>query len=63
MIATFENVEIYMWDLHHELVIFLQSRNYFLYVPDNEIERGNIGLYHAVSACTEVFSIDDNMYV
>ena len=30
-----------MWALHHELVLFQQSRNCFRYVPDNEI-RGDI---------------------
>ena len=27
-----------MWDLHHELVLFLQSRNCFRYVSENETE-------------------------
>ena len=27
-----------MWALHHELVLFLRSRNSFLYAPENEIE-------------------------
>ena len=35
--------EKYMWDLHHELVIFLQSRNCFRYVPDNEIKGDILG--------------------
>ena len=26
----------YMWDLHHELVLFLQSTNCFCYVTDND---------------------------
>ena len=34
-------VEIYMWALYHELVIFQQSRNCFRYVPENDI-KGNI---------------------
>ena len=33
-----KQVEIYMWALHHEFVLFQQSRNCFCYVPDNEIE-------------------------
>ena len=33
-----EQVKIYMWALYHELVLLLQSRNYFSYVPENEIE-------------------------
>ena len=33
----------YMWDLHHKLVLFLQSRNCFCYIPDNEIEGGILG--------------------
>ena len=28
-----------MWDLHHELVLFLQRRTCFCYVPENEIKR------------------------
>ena len=28
-------VKKYMWALHHKLVLFLQSRNCFCYVPDN----------------------------
>ena len=31
-------VEICMWALHHELVLFLQSRNWFCYVAENETE-------------------------
>ena len=33
-----KNVEIYLLALHHKFVLFLQSRNSFLYVQDNEIE-------------------------
>ena len=33
-----KQVEIYMWALHHELVLFQKSRNCFRYVPENEIE-------------------------
>ena len=29
-----------MWALHHELVLYQQSRNCFHHVPDNEIEGG-----------------------
>ena len=32
-----------MWALHHELVLFLQSRNCFWYVPDNDIEGDILG--------------------
>ena len=38
-----KQVEIYMWDPHHELVLFLQGRNYFCYVSENEIEGGILG--------------------
>ena len=45
-------VEIYMWYLHHELVLFLQSRNCFCYVPDNEIEGDILGwTTSSCSAC------------
>ena len=30
-------VKIYMGALHHKLVLFQKSRNYFICVPDNEI--------------------------
>ena len=33
-----KQVEIYMWALYQELVLFLQRRNCFQYVPDNAIE-------------------------
>ena len=36
-------VEIYMWALHYELVLFQKSSNYFCYVPDNKIERYILG--------------------
>ena len=36
-------VQIYMWDLHHKLVLFQQSRNIFCYVPENEIEGDILG--------------------
>ena len=35
-----KRVKIYMWALHHELVLFQQSRNCFCYVPENNIEGG-----------------------
>ena len=31
-------VEIYIWDLHHKLFLFQQSRNCFSYLPENDIE-------------------------
>ena len=36
-------VEIYMKALHHELVLFQQSRNCLFYVPDNETEEDILG--------------------
>ena len=33
-----KQVKIYMLALNHELVLFQKSRNYFRYVPDNEIK-------------------------
>ena len=36
-------VEIYMWALHHELVLFQKSRNCFRYVTDNDIEGDILG--------------------
>ena len=36
-------VEIYMWYLLHELVLFQKSRNCFCYVPDNETEGDILG--------------------
>ena len=38
-----KQVEICMWDLHHGLVLFQQSRNYFRYVPENDIEGEILG--------------------
>ena len=38
-----KQVKIYMWALHHKLVIFQQSRNCFCCVPENEIEGGILG--------------------
>ena len=38
-----KQVEIYMWDLHHKLVLLLESRNCFRYVPENEVEGGILG--------------------
>ena len=38
-----KQVEIYMWYLHHELILFLQSMNCFSCVPDNEIEGDILG--------------------
>ena len=32
-----------MRDLYHELVLFLQSRNCFCYVPENDTEGGILG--------------------
>ena len=36
-------VKIYMRDLHHEFVLFQQSRNFFRCVPYNEIEEDILG--------------------
>ena len=36
-------VEIHMWDLHHELVLLQQSRNFFCYVSDNDIKGDILG--------------------
>ena len=36
-------VKIYMWNLHHELVLFLQSRKFFHYVPENDIKGDILG--------------------
>ena len=38
-----KQVKIYMWYLHHELVLLQQSRNCFCYVPDNDIEGDILG--------------------
>ena len=38
-----KQVEKYMWALHHKLVLFLQSRNYFRYEPDSKIEGDILG--------------------
>ena len=38
-----KQVEIYMWSLHHKLVLFLKSGNCFCCVPDNEIKGGSLG--------------------
>ena len=38
-----KQVKKYIWVLYHELVPFLQSRNCFRYVPENEIEGGILG--------------------
>ena len=38
-----KQVKKYMRALHHESVLFLQSRNLFFYVPDNEIEGDILG--------------------
>ena len=36
-------IGIYIRDLHHELVLFQQSRNCFRYVPENDIEEDILG--------------------
>ena len=36
-------VEIYMWALHHKLVLFQKSRDCFHYVPENDIEEDILG--------------------
>ena len=36
-----KKVEKYIWDLYHELVLFLNKINKFQYIPENKIE-GNI---------------------
>ena len=33
-----KQVKKYIWDLYQRLVLFLQIRNYFCYVPGNDIE-------------------------
>ena len=38
-----KQVKIYMWYLHHELVLLQQSRNCFLYAPDNETKGDILG--------------------
>ena len=38
-----KQVKVYMWALHHELVLFQQSRNCFCYVPENETEGDILG--------------------
>ena len=38
-----KQVKTYMWVIYHELVLFLQSRNYFHYVPENEIKEDILG--------------------
>ena len=38
-----KQVKKYIWVIHHKLVLFLQSRNYFRYVPENEIKGGVLG--------------------
>ena len=38
-----KQVKIYMWALHHELVLFQKSRNCFRYVLENDIEGGILG--------------------
>ena len=46
-------VEIYMRSLHHELVLFQQSRNVFRYVPDNEIKEDILGWKPSTSTTQE----------
>ena len=43
MYKGWKTIEKYMWALHHELVLFLQGRNFFRYVSENEIEGGILG--------------------
>ena len=38
-----KQVEMYMWALHHELVLFLQIMIFFRYVPENEIKGDILG--------------------
>ena len=38
-----KQVKIYMWDLHHELVLFQKNRNCFCYVLENETEEDILG--------------------
>ena len=38
-----KQTEIYMWALHHKLVLFQQSKNFFHYVPENDIEGDILG--------------------
>ena len=38
-----KQVKIYMWYLHHKLVIFQQSRNCFCYLTENEIKGDILG--------------------
>ena len=38
-----KQVKKYMWDIYHELVLFLPSRNCFRYIPDIEIEGDILG--------------------
>ena len=33
-----KQAKIYMWDLHHKLFLFQQSRNCFSYLPENGIK-------------------------
>ena len=57
-------VKIYMWALHHKLVLFQQSRNVFRYVPENDIEEYILGwttsvdvwVKCVVSACNNLWS-------
>ena len=49
-----KQVEIYMWALHHELVLFQQSRNCFCYVPDNEI-KGDILVWTTSTAMKTIW--------
>ena len=46
-----KHVKIYMWALHHELVLFQQSRNCFCYVPENEIEGYILGWTTSTMGC------------
>ena len=38
-----KQVKIYMWALHHKLVLFQKGRNCFCYAPEKEIKGGSMG--------------------
>ena len=51
-------VEMYMWALHHELVLFQQRRNSFCYVPENDIKGDILGCKPSVSAIIISYILD-----
>ena len=53
-----KQVKIYMWDLHHELVLFQKSSNCFHYVPENDIEGGILGWTTSIRIWSGVLFID-----